>query len=71
MAHERGELSAVRRVIVTQVVRIADLAAVRLAYAEGRKRPNPAAINVSALVGNVMAEFGDSYSDYQVPAHIW
>ena len=57
---ERGEVSAgLRRVIVIQAVRLADLAARRLAYAEGRKRPDPEAIDVPALVGNVMKEFGD------------
>jgi len=61
VAHERGEVSAgLRRVIVIQAVRLADLAAARLAYAEGRKRPGPAAIDVPALVGNVMKEFGDA-----------
>lgn len=60
VAHERGEVSAgLRRVIVIQAVRLADLAAARLAYAEGRRRPYPDAINVPALVGNVMAEFPD------------
>ncbi|WP_206074378.1 GIY-YIG nuclease family protein [Antribacter gilvus] len=58
VAHERGEVSAgLRRVIVIQAVRLADLAAARLAYAEGRARPAPEAIDVRALVGNVMAEF--------------
>ncbi|MBT1543557.1 GIY-YIG nuclease family protein [Curtobacterium flaccumfaciens pv. flaccumfaciens] len=57
VAHERGEVSAgLRRVIVIQAVRLADLAAARLAYAEGRERPRPSAIDVQALVGNVMAE---------------
>jgi len=60
VAHERGEVSAgLRRVIVIQAVRLADLAAARLAYAEGRRRPSPTAIDVKALVGSVMAEFGD------------
>ncbi|MGL4339409.1 MAG: GIY-YIG nuclease family protein [Rhodoglobus sp.] len=60
VAHERGEVSAgLRRVIVIQAVRLADLAAARLAYAEGRVRPTPRAIDVSALVGNVMAELSD------------
>lgn len=64
VAHERGEVSAgLRRVIVIQAVRLADLAAARLAYAEGRARPSPDAINVPALVGNVMAEFGDASVD--------
>lgn len=65
VAHERGEVSTgLRRVIVIQAVRLADLAAARLAYAEGRARPSPEAIDVPALVGNVMAEFSaDSDSD--------
>lgn len=60
VAHERGEVSVgLRRVIVIQAVRLADLAAARLAYAEGRKRPDPESIDVHSLVGNVMAEFGE------------
>lgn len=57
VAHERGEVSAgLRRVIVIQAVRLADLAAARLAFAEGRARPRPSVIDVQALVGNVLAE---------------
>ncbi|WP_254281364.1 GIY-YIG nuclease family protein [Frigoribacterium sp. VKM Ac-2836] len=57
VAHERGEVSAgLRRVIVIQAVRLADLAAARLAYSEGRRRPSPQAIDVRALVGNVTKE---------------
>jgi len=65
VAHERGEVSAgLRRVIVIQAIRLADLAAARLAYAEGRQRPAPDAINAPALVGSVMAELTrDSDSD--------
>ncbi len=60
VAHERGEVSAgLRRVIVIQAVRLADLAAARLAYAEGRPRPVASAIDVRALVGSVTAEFDD------------
>jgi hypothetical protein len=61
VAHERGEVSAgLRRVIVVQAVRLADLAAARLAYSEGRARPSAEAIDVHELVGNVMTEFGDT-----------
>lgn len=61
VAHERGEVSAgLRRVIVIQAVRLADLAAARLAYVEGRSRPAPNAIDAHKLVGNVLAERGDS-----------
>ncbi|WP_330440570.1 GIY-YIG nuclease family protein [Micromonospora sp. NBC_00821] len=57
VAHERGEVSpGLRRVIVIQAVRLADLAAARLAYAEGRRRPSPKAIDVHELVGNVLRE---------------
>ncbi|GAB7072139.1 GIY-YIG nuclease family protein [Mycobacterium hodleri] len=64
VAHERGEVSpGLRRVIVIQAVRLADLAAARLAYSEGRKRPDPASIDVHALVGNVMQEFSDGDGD--------
>lgn len=57
VAHERGEVSAgLRRVIVIQAVRLADLAAARLAYSEGRRRPSAEAIDVPELVGSVMAE---------------
>lgn len=64
VAHERGEVSpGLRRVIVIQAVRLADLAAARLAYAEGRKRPDPASIDVHALVGDVMQEFNDGDGD--------
>ncbi|GAA1622716.1 GIY-YIG nuclease family protein [Leucobacter chromiireducens] len=57
VAHERGEVSpGLRRVIVIQALRLADLAAARLAYAEGRRRPPADAIDVQALVGSVTAE---------------
>lgn len=58
VAHERGEVSAgLRRVLVIQAVRLAYLAAVRLAYVEGRPEPEPSAINVDTLVGSVLAEY--------------
>lgn len=65
VAHERGEVSiGLRRVIVVQAVRVADLAAARMAFAEGRRRPPADAIDVQALVGNVLQDTGDdSQSD--------
>jgi hypothetical protein len=64
VAHERGEVSAgLRRVIVIQAVRLADLAAGRLAYVEGRSRPPRDAIDVRELVGNVLAGFDDVDGD--------
>lgn len=67
VAHERGEVSAgLRRVLVIQAVRLAHLAAVRLAYVEGRTAPDPAAIDVDTLVGSVLAEVehGDSGGEH-------
>lgn len=58
VAHERGEVSeGLRRVIIIQAVRLADLAAARLAYVEGRPGPSPDAIDMTELVGHVMPEF--------------
>lgn len=55
VAHERGEVSdGLRRVLVIQAVRLAYLAAVRLAFTEGRPAPRPSAISVEGLVGNVL-----------------
>lgn len=58
VAHERGEVSnGLRRVIVVQAVRLADLAAARLAYAEGRRGPSRMAINMTELIGSAMIEY--------------
>lgn len=60
VAHERGLVSdGLRRVLVIQAVRLAYLAASRLAYVEGRPEPDPAAINIERLVGSVLREYGD------------
>ncbi|GAA1015079.1 hypothetical protein Aple_067760 [Acrocarpospora pleiomorpha] len=60
VAHERGEVSpGLRRVIVIQAVRLAYLAATRLAFVEGRDTPDASLINVPALVGSVLQEFSD------------
>jgi hypothetical protein len=63
VTRERGEVSeGLRRVLVVQAVRLAFLAAERLAFVEGRPQPSPAAISVEALVGSVLYEPG-------APAH--
>jgi len=55
VAHERGVVSSgLRRVIVIQAVRLADLAAARLAQAEGRPVPSASAIDIKELVGDVL-----------------
>ncbi|RLK52496.1 GIY-YIG nuclease family protein [Microbacterium telephonicum] len=60
VARERGEVSeGLRRVLVIQAVRLAYIAAVRLAYAEGRGEPSPEAINVEALTGPLLYEYSD------------
>ncbi|MCF3940694.1 GIY-YIG nuclease family protein [Gordonia tangerina] len=60
VAHERGEVSiGLRRVLVIQAVRLAYLAAVRLAFAEGRPAPAPDAISVDGLIGSVLYESDD------------
>lgn len=60
VARERGEVSAgLRRVLVIQAVRLAYLAAERLAHVEARPAPDPAAIKVEDLVGSVLYEHSD------------
>lgn len=58
VARERGEVSdGLRRVLVIQAVRLAYLAASRLAAVEGRPDPDPhAAFDTEELVGSVLAE---------------
>ncbi|MBE3077993.1 GIY-YIG nuclease family protein [Clavibacter michiganensis subsp. michiganensis] len=57
VARERGEVTeGLRRVIVVQAVRLAYIAATRLAEAEGRVAPRADAIDIAALVGNVLFE---------------
>lgn len=64
VAHERGEVSdGLRRVLVIQAVRLAYIAATRLAEVEGRPEPDPASINVNGLIGSVMFERSDPAAD--------
>lgn len=62
VARERGQVSdGLRRVLVIQAVRLAYLAASRLAEVEGRPQPDPdAAFDIEALVGSVLYEFDDA-----------
>lgn len=60
VARERGEVSeGLRRVLVVQAVRLAYLAASRLAYVEARPDPDADAINIESLVGTVLYEHSD------------
>lgn len=62
VARERGEVTeGLRRVIVVQAVRLAYLAAVRLAYAEGRDAPPANAIDMHELIGTVLFEPSDPF----------
>ncbi len=68
VARERGDVSeGLRRVLVIQAVRLAYLSAERLAYIEGRPRPDPAAIDVERLVGSVLYEHGDPHGEDPEP----
>ena len=64
VARERGEVSeCLRRVLVVQAVRLAFIAAERLAHAEGRPTPDPSAIDIERLVGSVLSEFSDPHGE--------
>lgn len=57
VARERGEVSdGLRRVLVIQAVRLAYLSASRYAESRGDAAPHAAAIDVEALVGDLLAE---------------
>jgi len=67
VARERGEVSdGLRRVLVIQAVRLTYLSASRLAEASGEPPPDPAAIDVSALVGELLAEEPDALTEEDV-----
>jgi hypothetical protein len=62
VARERGEVTeGLRRVLVVQAVRLAYIAAERLAYAEGKAAPDANAIDMFALVGTVLVEESDPF----------
>lgn len=61
VARERGEVSpGLRRVLVVQAIRLAYLSAERLAFVEGRSKPDPTAIRIEGLVGSVLYELDDA-----------
>jgi GIY-YIG catalytic domain len=67
VARERGEVSdGLRRVLVIQAVRLTYLSASRFAEASGEPLPDPAAIDVSALVGELLAEEPDALTEEDV-----
>lgn len=71
VAHERGEVSdGLRRVVVIQAVRLADLAAARLAFAEGRPRPPSTAIDVHSLVGNIYVDTSSDDEGTNSPSEV-
>jgi hypothetical protein len=67
VARERGEVSdGLRRVLVIQAVRLTYLSAARYAESVGEPEPNPAAINVTALVGSLLEEEPDALTEEEV-----
>lgn len=64
VAYERGEISdGLRRVLVVQAVRLTYLSAVRYAEATGAPTPDPAAIDVAALVGELVVPTQDELTE--------
>ncbi|MBP2340492.1 hypothetical protein JOF41_006670 [Saccharothrix coeruleofusca] len=64
VAHERGEVSpGLRRVLVVQAIRLAYLAASRLAGATGRPEPSANAISMRELVGDVHVPHSEIETD--------
>jgi hypothetical protein len=71
VARERGEVSdGLRRVLVIQGIRLTYLAAVRLAEAEGNAPPDPAAIDATQLVGQLLEEEPDAVTEEELEEDI-
>lgn len=67
VARERGEVSdGLRRVLVIQAVRLTYLSAARFAESVGEPPPDPSAIDVPALVGELLAEEPDALTEEKV-----
>lgn len=67
VARERGEVSdGLRRVLVIQAVRLTYLSAARYSEAVGEPAPDPSAIDVAALVGELLAEEPDALTEQDV-----
>jgi hypothetical protein len=70
VARERGEVSdGLRRVLVIQAVRLTYLSAARYAGSQGEPAPDASAIDVEALVGNLLAEEPDAADEEDI-AHM-
>jgi GIY-YIG catalytic domain len=64
VARERGEVSdGLRRVLVIQAVRLTHLSAARYAESQGEPPPSAAAIDVAALVGEILTEHPGSMDE--------
>jgi hypothetical protein len=67
VARERGEVSdGLRRVLVIQAVRLTYLSATRFAESNGEPPPDPSAIDVTSLVGDLLAEEPDALTEEDV-----
>jgi hypothetical protein len=67
VARERGEVSdGLRRVLVIQAVRLTYLSAARYAETLGKPPPDPSAIDVTALIGELLTEIPGALSEAEV-----
>lgn len=67
VARERGEVSdGLRRVLVIQAVRLTYLSAARYAETLGNQPPDPSAIDVTALIGELLAETPGALTEEEV-----
>lgn len=67
VARERGEVSdGLRRVLVIQAVRLTYLSAARYAETLGEPAPDPSAIDVTALIGELLAEAPGEMTEEEV-----
>jgi GIY-YIG catalytic domain len=67
VARERGEVSdGLRRVLVIQAVRLTYLSATRYADTLGKPPPDPSAIDVTALIGELLAETPGALTEDEV-----
>jgi hypothetical protein len=67
VARERGEVSdGLRRVLVIQAVRLTYLSAARYAETLGNPPPDPSAIDVTALIGELLTETPGTLTEEEV-----
>lgn len=71
VARERGKVSdGLRRVLVVQAVRLTYLSAARFAESQGEAAPDASAIDVEALVGELLAEEPNALDEEAIEAEL-